>query len=47
MKRQGNMDNLLKYSAPLRDTRVERNRDHLRKEFGLIAMAAVLCESGF
>jgi hypothetical protein len=36
------MDNPLKYFAELRDPRVERNRDHLREEILLIAIAAVL-----
>ena len=36
------MDNPLQYFAELQDPRVERNRDHLREEILLIAIAAVL-----
>jgi predicted transposase YbfD/YdcC len=41
-RRQGGMDNPLKYFAELRDPRVERNREHLLQEILLIAIAAVL-----
>jgi hypothetical protein len=35
------MNNPLKYSAELRDPRVERNREHLLEEILLIGIAAV------
>src|ERR1035437_588987 len=41
-RREGDMDNPLKYFAELRDPRVERNREHLLEEILLIAIAAVL-----
>src|ERR1035437_8837614 len=41
-RREGGMDNPLKYFAELRDPRIERNREHLLEEILLIAIAAVL-----
>jgi hypothetical protein len=41
-RRQGDMENPLKYFSELRDPRVERNREHLLEEILLISIAAVL-----